>query len=58
MRFCCRAISIHFISALLSIIKRPEEMVQSVLERCIPTIFQFFSRESNVQVSDDARVIF
>ncbi|VDN59797.1 unnamed protein product [Dracunculus medinensis] len=50
-----RAISIHFISALLSIIKRPEEMVQSVLERCIPTIFQFFSRESNVQVSDDAR---
>ncbi|VDN01026.1 unnamed protein product [Thelazia callipaeda] len=47
-----RVIGLHLISALIKILPRPEEAIQSALEKYLPSIFTFFGSDLETQKSD------
>ncbi|CAG9533508.1 unnamed protein product [Cercopithifilaria johnstoni] len=48
-----RAIGMHLISALPKILIRPEEVVQSALERYLPPVFAFLGSDFSTQPNDN-----
>ncbi|VDK71683.1 unnamed protein product, partial [Onchocerca ochengi] len=48
-----RAIGMHLISALPKILARPEEIVQSALERYLPSVFTFLGSDFETQPNDN-----
>lgn len=46
----------HLVCALPKILIRPEEVVQSALERCLPPIFAFLGSDFAIQPNDNVLV--